>query len=157
MLYDEANALDERRLRDWLDFFTDDATYWMPIRSTRSRTEAELEFTKPGEGAFFDEDRRLLEARVYKLETGSAWAEDPPSRTRHCVSNVRITAVHSAAEVTASCNFMVYRSRLDAEEDLWVGRRFDHLRKVDDRWKIVRREIYLDQTVLTSKNLSTLF
>jgi 3-phenylpropionate/cinnamic acid dioxygenase small subunit len=156
-LYDEAEALDERRYRDWLACLTDDVTYWMPIRSTRSQAEVDDEFTKPGEGALFDEDRRMLEARVYKLETGYAWAEDPPSRTRHTVTNVRVKEKHSPSEVTVSCNFMLYRSRLDVDEDLWVGRRLDRLRKIDGRWKIARREIYLDQTVLKAKNLSTFF
>jgi 3-phenylpropionate/cinnamic acid dioxygenase small subunit len=156
-LYAEAELLDERRYTDWLDCFTGDATYWMPIRSTRSRAEAEHEFTKPGDGALFDEDRRMLEMRVYKLETGVSWSEDPPSRTRHIISNVRIKERHSETELTTGCNFIVYRGRLDLEEDLWVGRRRDRLRKVDEMWKIARREIYLDQTMLKSKNLSTFF
>jgi 3-phenylpropionate/cinnamic acid dioxygenase small subunit len=156
-LFAEADLLDERRFEDWLDCFTGDATYWMPIRSTRGRDDADREFTKPGEGALFDETRRMLEMRVYKLETGTSWSEDPPSRTRHFVSNVRIRERHSDAEVTASCNFFIYRSRLDTEQDLWVGRRLDRLRKEDGTWKIARREIYLDQTVLTAKNLSTFF
>lgn len=156
-LFDEANALDERRFRDWLDYFTDDATYWMPVRSTRARSDVANEFTKPGEAAFFDEDRRLLEMRVFKLETEYAWSEDPPSRTRHNVSNIRIVEKFSPVEVTVSVNFVFYRSRLDTDEDLWVGRRFDRLRKVDGRWKIARREIFLDQTVLQSKNLTSFF
>lgn len=156
-LYQEANALDERRYRDWLDYFTHDATYWMPVRSTRSRADVEHEFTKVGEAAFFDEDRRLLEMRVYKLETDCAWSEDPPSRTRHSVSNVLVREKHSATDVTISCNFFLYRSRLDTDEDFWAGRRCDRLRKTDGRWQISRREIYLDQTVLRSKNLTTFF
>jgi 3-phenylpropionate/cinnamic acid dioxygenase small subunit len=154
-LYAEAECLDERRFDDWLDHFTGDATYWMPIRSTRGLDDLDREFTKPGEGAHFDETRRMLEMRVYKLQTGVSWAEDPPSRTRHIVSNVRIKERHSETELTAGCNFIVYRARLDTEEDLWVGRRRDRLRNENGRWKIARREIYLDQTVLRSKNLST--
>lgn len=155
MLYAEANALDERRFRDWLDFFTDDASYWMPIRSTRSRDDGN-EFTEVGEGAFFDEDRQLLEARVYKLETDFSWAEDPPSRTRHQISNIRLVE-DTADSVQVYSNFVVYRSRLDTDKDLWVGRRRDYLRSIDHGWKIARREIFLDQTVLKSKNLSTFF
>ena len=95
-LYAEARALDERRYQDWLTFFTDDATYWMPVRSTRSLDDMADEFTKPGEAALFDEDRRLLEARVYKLGTGAAWSEDPPSRTRHTVANVQICLLYTS-------------------------------------------------------------
>ncbi len=156
-LYAEAELLDERRYTEWLGCFTDDVTYWMPIRSTRSRADMAREFTRPGDGALFDENRRMLEMRVYKLETGVSWSEDPPSRTRHLISNVRIKERLSGGELVAGCNFIVYRGRLDTEEDLWVGRRRDSLRNVDGAWKIFRREIYLDQTVLRSKNLSTFF
>jgi len=70
---------------------------------------------------------------------------------------VRVVEKHGAGEVTVASNMVVYRSRLDTDEDWWVGRRIDRLRKVDGRWKVARREIYLDQTVLKSKNLSTFF
>jgi 3-phenylpropionate/cinnamic acid dioxygenase small subunit len=156
-LYQEAAILDERRLWDWLDLLTDDVEYWMPIRSTRSRGDEADEFTKPGEAAFFDENRAFLEERVRKLDTGFAWAEDPPSRTRHLVSNVRLLDRPAANELHVSCNFVVYRTRLSTDEDLWVGRREDTLRQVDGAWKIARRHVFLDQVVLKSKNLSIFF
>jgi 3-phenylpropionate/cinnamic acid dioxygenase small subunit len=34
-LYREARLLDERRLHEWLELFTDDARYWMGGRSNR--------------------------------------------------------------------------------------------------------------------------
>jgi 3-phenylpropionate/cinnamic acid dioxygenase small subunit len=156
-LYREAMLLDEHRYDEWLEVLTHDVTYWMPIRNTRAPKDAANEFTKRGDAAFFDEDRKMLEARVYKANTGFAWAEDPLSRTRHIVSNVRILEKHSDAEVTVGCNFILFRSRLDVDEDLWVGRRIDRLRNEAGQWKIASREIYLDQTVLKSKNLSTFF
>jgi biphenyl 2,3-dioxygenase beta subunit len=156
-LYAEAALLDAHDYAGWLDALTDDVTYWMPIRETRAAGEADREFTRFGEGAFFDEDRHMLEVRIEKRLSGSAWSEDPPSRTRHCISNVRIVETSPSGDVTVSCNLVVFRIRLDDDEDVWVGRRVDRLRKVDGRWKIARREIYLDQTVLLSKNLTTFF
>jgi 3-phenylpropionate/cinnamic acid dioxygenase small subunit len=94
---------------------------------------------------------------VEKLYTGFAWAEDPPSRTRHFVGNVRILEQPADATVRVASNFLVYRTRLAKDEDEWVGRREDTLRKVDGRWKIAKRHIFLDQVVLTSKNLSVFF
>jgi biphenyl 2,3-dioxygenase beta subunit len=155
-LYDEAALLDAHDYAGWLASLTDDVTYWMPIRETRSAEESDREFTAGG-GAYFDEDRRMLELRVEKRGSGYAWSEDPPSRTRHCVTNVRIMEKHASGDVTVACNMVVYRSRLDADEDWWVGRRIDRLRIVDGRWRLARREVYLDQTVLLSKNLSTFF
>jgi 3-phenylpropionate/cinnamic acid dioxygenase small subunit len=155
-LYDEAATLDERRFPDWLALFTDDVHYWMPIRETLARGMEAEEFTDELSNAYFDDDKAMLGQRIARLDTGFAWAEDPPSRTRHIVSNVRIRGV-TDTEVTVECNFIVYRTRLATDEDLWVGRREDVLRKVDGDWKIARRKIFLDQTVLTSKNLSSFF
>jgi 3-phenylpropionate/cinnamic acid dioxygenase small subunit len=154
-LYEEAALLDERRFHEWLDLFTEDTHYWMPIRSTRARGQEDLELTAEDENSYFDEDKSMLEQRVAKLDTGWSWAEDPPSRTRHIVSNVRLLTGPADGEVTALCNFVVYRSRLAVDEDLWIGRREDVLRKVGGAWKIARRHIFLDQTVLKSKNLSS--
>lgn len=155
--YREADILDRRQYRDWLELLTDDIEYWMPIRSTRSMGDEEHEFAKPGEGAFFDDNRRHLEERVKKLYTGFSWAEDPPSRTRHMVSNVRIVERPSDSEVRVDCNFLIYRTRLAHDEDIWVGRREDTLRRDNGSWKIARRHIFLDQVALGSKNLSIFF
>ena len=101
-LYREARLLDERRFGEWLDLFTDDVRYWMPVRSTRypRRSKAivvldpdrheEEELAKDGELGIFDESKETLCRRVARLDTGMAWAEDPPSRTRHLVSNVEV-------------------------------------------------------------------
>ena len=155
-LYREADLIDERRFDDWLDLLAEDLEYWMPVRSTRALGDEANEFAKPGESAFFDDDKASMEQRVRKLHTGYAWAEDPPSRTRHCVSNVRIGAA-SGELVEVRCNFMLYRSRLAADEDLWVGRREDRLRRNGESFLIARRHIYLDHVSLASKNLSVFF
>jgi 3-phenylpropionate/cinnamic acid dioxygenase small subunit len=155
-LYEEADILDRRDFHHWLDLLTDDIDYWMPIRSTRAKGDEENEFAERGQGAFFDETRQHLEERVRKLDTAFSWAEDPPSRTRHVVSNVRVVESKDA-ELEVQCNFMLYRSRLANTEDLWVGRREDTLRRDNGSWKIARRHIYLDQVSLGSKNLSVFF
>jgi 3-phenylpropionate/cinnamic acid dioxygenase small subunit len=153
-LYHEAEILDQRRFHDWLDLFTDDAHYWMPIRTTRTRADEARELTGEDENSYFDDDKPMLRQRVAKLDTGYAWAEEPPSRTRHLVTNVRIRAGAGTNELTLRCNFIVYRSRLAIDEDLWIGEREDQLRRVDGTWRIAGRKIFLDQTVLKSKNLS---
>ena len=155
-LYEEAALLDARRFRDWLALLADDIHYWMPIRRTVTISDLDLEFTKPGDIAFFDDDRDLLEMRVKRVETGSAWAEDPPSRSRHFVSNVRILDV-AGDEVTVEVCFHLCRSRLETESNTWIGRRRDVLRVEGDSFRIAKRHIFLDQTVLLSNNLSTLF
>ena len=155
-LFLEAALLDACDYRTWLDLVTDDIHYWMPIRRTVTLSDLDLEFTKPGEMAYFDDDRALLEMRVKKLEAGSAWSEDPPSRSRHLVSNVRVVQVRDE-EITLDVSFQLLRMRLNSERNEWFGRREDVLRRTADGLRLARRHIFLDQTVITTTNMSTIF
>src|ERR1700741_4646287 len=101
-LYREARLLDERRFHEWLELLTDDIRYWMGGRTNRypRRSKAiaildpdryvEDDLVKEDELAIFDEDKKTLRARVARLDTGMAWAEDPPSRTRHMISSIEV-------------------------------------------------------------------
>jgi biphenyl 2,3-dioxygenase beta subunit len=155
-LYREASLLDERGLDEWLALCTDDIRYWMPIRRTTTAKEIANEFTQLGGMAYFDDDKKTLELRVQRLQVGRAWAEDPPSRTRHIVTNVRILDI-DGQDLRVASNFMLYRTRLDSEEDSWIGRREDLLRRENGALKLARRYIYLDQTVILAQNMSNLF
>ncbi|MFO1158594.1 MAG: aromatic-ring-hydroxylating dioxygenase subunit beta [Reyranellaceae bacterium] len=154
--YDEADLLDSRRFRDWLDLFTDDIHYWMPVRRTKISAQLDSEFSKIGDMAFFDDDKAMLTMRVHRLETGYAWAEEPPSRTRHLITNVRIVDV-TAERITAESNFHLHRTRLNSDESNWLGLRRDVLRRESGTLRIARRHIFLEQTVLLSANLSNFF
>ena len=155
-LYREAALLDDRRLDEWLELLTDDIHYWMPIRRTTTAREVAGEFTKPGDMAFFDDDKDMLGMRVRRLSVGRAWAEDPPSRTRHIISNIRILEL-KGEEILVTANFQLYRTRLNSEEDSWIGRREDLLRRVDGRLMLARRHLFLEQTVILAQNMSNLF
>ena len=168
-LYREARLLDDRKFHDWLDLLTDDIRYWMPVRSNRypviskaisildgSRYE-EDELSKEGELAIMDEDKDSLTRRVDRLDTGMAWAEDPPSRTRHFVSNVELEPGATDSELKVYSNFIMYRTRGETEQDFYVGCREDILRKEGGQWKVAYRKIVLDQTVLLAKNVSNFF
>lgn len=149
----EAWLLDERKFKEWLDLFTDDVLYFMPRRKNVPRREAERELTPLGDLAIFEEDKRYLQMRVARLDTGMAWAEDPPSRTRHMVGNLEASMLDNG-EVQARTAFLVYRSHLETDHQLLSGYREDVLRKVDGAWKVARRTIVLDANVLLDKNLS---
>lgn len=155
-LYEEAALLDAHRYEDWLSLFAEDATYFVPIRRTRMARELDQEFTKPGEMAFFNDTKPLLAARVAKLSTGRSWAEDPPSRTRRFVANVRVTG-DDGSELTVESNFLLLRSRLDSQEDKWAGSRRDVLRRQGESFQIAARAVFLEETVLRSRNLSNFF
>src|SRR5713226_2616557 len=148
----EAELLDDGRLREWLDLLTDNVAYRMPVRVTRQRA-AGSEFVE--NMTHLEEDRHTLELRIRRLEVGPAWAEDPPSRTRHFVSNVRVTPGERDDEVQVKSNPLLYRSRGDSpQHDLLSAERRDVLRRVDGRWKLARRLVLLDQSTVATHNLS---
>lgn len=149
----EARLIDERRFDEWLNLFTDDVRYWMPGRTLRPGQEEVQE----GDLALIDDNRQGLELRVRRLGTGLAHAEQPPSRTRHLITNVEVEAGKTDQEVKVFCNFLLYKSRLEREEELFVGRREDILRKLDGQWKIASRRIVLDHNVIPGKSLSVFF
>lgn len=156
-LHREARLLDDRRFEAWAELFADDAHYWMPVRSDKSSKRGGEEFASPGELAHFDETKDTLTRRVAKLRTGVAWGEEPPSRTRHVITNVEAEITDRPDEYRVCSYFMVYRTRLEAKQDLFVGMRDDVLRRQADAWRIVQRNILLDQTVLFADNLSIFF
>ena len=90
--------------------------------------------------------------------TGVHWAEEPVSRTRHCVTNIVVGEKQNSEplEVAVSSNILTYRNRMNTETDWFVGRRFDTLRESRGEWRIARRLIEIDQNVMMAKNL-TLF
>ncbi len=161
-LYHEANLLDDRQYEEWLDLLTDDVRYWVPMRRNVKFGELEREFTREGQDInWFDEGKVTLTQRVRQILTGVHWAEEPLSRLSHLVTNVEITeATPSAAdagEVSLRCRFIIYRNRVATETDILVGRREDRLRRVDGRWRIAQRQVFLDQNVLLAKNLTFFF
>lgn len=158
----EAELLDARRFDDWLDLLTEDIRYWMPIARNVEASDLAQEFTAEGTDAnWFDEGIETLRQRVTQLSTSVHWAEQPPSRTTHMIGNLQIAAVTPESgppeEVRTRCRFLLYRNRLEDEQDIFVGKRTDTLRRVDGSWKLAGREIYLDQNVMLSKNLSVFF
>lgn len=149
----EAWLLDERKLEAWLDLFTDDVLYFMPRRKNVPRREAHRELTALGDLAILEEDKRYLRMRVARLDSGMAWAEDPPSRTRHLIGNLEAEPL-GKGEVRARTAFLVYRSHLETDHQLLSGYREDVLRRERGAWKVARRTIVLDANVLLDKNLS---
>jgi len=159
----EADLLDDRRFRDWLNLLADDITYFMPIRrNVKFGQHAARENTRQGEGiSWFDEDKWTLTKRVDQILTGVHYAEEPLSRITHMVSNVQITSarphIDEAHELDVTSRFLVYQNRVQYETYIFVGRRHDTLRLTESGWKIATREILLEQNILLAKNLTTFF
>jgi 3-phenylpropionate/cinnamic acid dioxygenase small subunit len=162
-LYHEADLLDQRRFKEWLELLADDLVYFMPIRrNVKFGQHAERENTRQGEGiSWFDEDKWTLTKRVEQILTGVHYAEEPLSRVTHMVSNVRLLevtpTVEDARDVTVSCRFLLHQNRVEYETTTFIGRRTDRLRRAGESWHIARRELILEQNVLLAKNLSVFF
>jgi 3-phenylpropionate/cinnamic acid dioxygenase small subunit len=158
-LHREADLLDSRAYDRWLSLLDERIRYWAPLARNVRHDARETEFTAPGQTAWFDEGIETLRQRVQQLNTGAHWIEEPASRVSHLITNARILAAAGAdprhpEHVKVRCRFLVYLNRLQGEISLHVGKRVDVLRRDGNDWKILRREIYLDQNVLQAKALS---
>jgi 3-phenylpropionate/cinnamic acid dioxygenase small subunit len=152
-LYYEAELLDNYRYDEWLALMTKTIRYAMPVRLTKEEGDPGL-----SEMYHFLEDYETLQLRVERLKTNFAWAEDPPSRTRRMISNVRIKEKINDHHVKVHHYFMLYRNRgEEANYELISGERRDTLIKVNGRWMIDDRLILVDQAKLGLKNLAVFF
>ncbi len=150
-LHREAELLDERRWREWLALLAEDVTYEMPVRVTGARS---LESSVLPDMDHFREDHFTLRKRVERLETEYAWTEDPPSRTRHVVTNVRVFRSPSG-ELVARSYLLLFRSRGDTRDPEWVcAERTDRLRRTEDGLRLVARRVVVDESVLRTQNLA---
>jgi p-cumate 2,3-dioxygenase subunit beta len=112
-LYQEADLLDEWRLDEWVQLFTDECSYLVP--STDVSPDA-----SPAENLFYVADNRhRLEQRVIRLMKKTAHAEYPRSRTRHLISNIRVRG-EDGGHTMATCNFATYRARRGVT-DTYIG------------------------------------
>jgi 3-phenylpropionate/cinnamic acid dioxygenase small subunit len=152
LLYREAWLLDHDRLEEWLELFAEQVRYWAPVRSNRMRGKEDLH--RQDLVAHFDDDKMGLFMRVQRVRTGAAHADEPPSRVRHFISNVRVLATDGdLAQVTS--NFLVFKSRRGRDETLFSGCREDSWRRTNGMWKLEERLIILDHDVIG--NLTVLF
>ena len=144
----EARLLDHRRFEDWLALWTDDASYYVPVRVSRKMPAPDV----VDDIGLFDDNKQSLTLRVRRLGTDVAWAEDPPSFTRRFVTNFDIEP-ESNGEVRVRDYLLMYRSRGDGGvHDLISGERENVLRVEDDGFRLASRYVVLDQASIGTKN-----
>jgi len=154
-LYDEARLLDQIRLKEWAALLDTDLKYRVPVRQTRSLADQADSFVRSVQHYY--DDYRSIMGRVMRLTaTKSAWAEDPPSRTRRLITNVMVETTDKPDEYAVVSYLLLTRSRFNHDEyDLISGERHDVLRQAaDGSFKIAQREVLLDQAVLGTPNLA---
>jgi benzoate/toluate 1,2-dioxygenase beta subunit len=82
LLEREARLLDEARFEEWLALYAEQCIVWVPAAERPGDPRREVTL-------FFD-DRQRLQDRIFRLRTGKAWSQVPPSRTVRLVSNVEV-------------------------------------------------------------------
>jgi p-cumate 2,3-dioxygenase beta subunit len=138
-LSQEAALLDEWRLDDWLELFTEDARYLVPATDTPRANQRETL-------GLISDDMTRLRSRVERLKSRHAHREFPWSRTRRLITNVRITKT-IGNEIMAAASFLVYRIR-SGQVDPLMGSYEYTLRRVDGALKITFRKAILDLEAL---------
>lgn len=155
LLY-EAELLDDLQERAWLEMLVSkDVAYQLPLRETveRARGHGFMEGTY-----HLNENYGSLASKVARNETNYAWAEDPPSRLRHFVTNVRVRRTEEPEVLDVRSNVLIYRTRQDQTvPQILSGERRDLLRREDGSLKLLKRSVLLDLTVIGTHNLSLFF
>ena len=139
-LFREAALLDEWRLDDWVNLFTEDARYVVP---TTDLPEGDPK----RDMVFIDDDITRLRARAVRLNSRHAHREYPWSRTRRFVSNVRVAETNDC-ELSVTSNVLVYRFR-NGEGAPYVGSINYILRRDGGELKIAHRRAVLDLEALS--------
>lgn len=151
-LVDESYLLDAQDYEEWLARIADDVHYLMPVRVTTALGAGYS--TSPGM-AHLDENKYSLSRRVARFATEHAWTEDPPSRLRHYVTNVRTFRTDRAEEIIVDSAVLLFRSRGDVGEAATVSAgREDLLRRTEAGWQLARRTIMVDESVIRMQNLA---
>lgn len=138
-LFQEAALLDEWRLDEWLGLFEKDATYEVPTTDRPNEDPNRSQY-------YVWDDYELLTARVKRLKSRHAHAENPHSRTRRLVTNVRLgEGSDSSLQVRAA--FLIYKIR-DGNVDQFVGR-YEHILAANgEGLKFRKRRAVLELEVL---------
>jgi 3-phenylpropionate/cinnamic acid dioxygenase small subunit len=126
-LYRQAELLDTRRWRDWIDLFSDDGIYWMPPEPSHT--------TWDGMPAIFAEDKNLMQVRMGRVLHPDAWSQRPLWGTNHVVSNVMIDKHSPGGDVVARSRFHMLELRRDDVRH-FAGQYTHHLRKTKDGYRI---------------------
>lgn len=136
-LFHEADLLDRWQLDDWFALMAEDSVYEIPTNDWQGWTVLEG-------GYFKSDDYGLIKARVKRLKSRKAHAENPHSRTQRMISNVILgERVGDLLEIRA--NFIVHRFR-DETTQSYVGR-YEHLLEVTETGFLIRRR----RAVLTNE------
>jgi 3-phenylpropionate/cinnamic acid dioxygenase small subunit len=134
LLLEEAERLDNWRLNEWLDMFTDECVYWVPVTYDAAEPSSQVNLVY--------DNRALLEDRVFRLQTGRVPSQDPPSRTLRSLANPAIAGTDVTGEFLVRSVFSLAEHRPRATRT-YTGRYLHRLRRAGPRWLIAGKKISL--------------
>lgn len=144
LLFREARLLDERKWREWLDLYCEDAVFWAPATKMSGGytedPERELNF-------IYIKGRVGLEARIFRLETNTSIASTPPPRTTHLITGVAIDATN-AKEIATFATWQVTSFSEQRGQQIRSGSYAHILRHEDGRLRIAQKKILLLEYVI---------
>ncbi|MQA61239.1 MAG: hypothetical protein GEU86_07025 [Actinophytocola sp.] len=152
VLYREARLLDERRFDEWLDLFTDDGVYSLPITLSDD----------PREPALIRDSKAGMEERVFRLTKTLAHAQNPPSRTQHDVTNIEVGDLRDG-QLEVFCNQTVHEMRtgdvfhVGLAEPRLLTARCRYLFVPDSGWRIKEKTCLLIDREYPIYNLTFIF
>jgi 3-phenylpropionate/cinnamic acid dioxygenase small subunit len=150
-LIEEAYLLDDGHFKEWLALLEDDMMLTMPVRQTLSRKRGDGS-AKSSYWLFDDKEALVFKAERYLGD--SAWADDPPSRLRRLITNLRVQQTEHPNEYLAQSYLLLQRSTSNQHQFVpFSARRDDILRKTAQGWRIARRNLQVDQAVIGQANL----
>jgi 3-phenylpropionate/cinnamic acid dioxygenase small subunit len=154
-LYEEAWLLDHDLFDEWLTTLAEDLVYTAPIRVTHSRAMGERSITGRT-GFHYHDTRDTMAVRIRRiLHTSSAWSDDPPIRCRRFISNVVVGETQALGEYHVRSYLELARNRFEWPTHQWItAERNDLLRSTASGFKIARRTILVDTSVLGTPNLA---
>lgn len=153
-LYKEARLLDEERYNEWVEMLAEDLHYFMPGIETRYRRDKTDQTGDLTRMAYYNDNLDDLKKRLRRLETGTAWSEDPATRYTHLITNIEVELTDQDDQFRVYSNFLAYRNRNERDHDTLIGNREDIWRRKGTSYELLKRTIILKQNILLSKNLN---
>jgi len=130
---DYAHCLDDDRLEEWPQFFTEDCYYRI---TSAENFEAGLPL-----GIVYLTSRAMLVDRVMALRKANVYE---PQRYRHLVSSLKI-GDESGGSLSVVANFLTIRTMQDGAMIVFAaGRYVDTLVREARGWKFTRKDVVLD-------------
>jgi anthranilate 1,2-dioxygenase small subunit len=132
-------ALDDGRLTDWAEMFTEDAFYVIISRENADRGMPV--------GLIYCENKGMIQDRAFAHEKTEMFA---PRYLRHIIGNTRLLGEEKNGDIRARANYVVVQVLLDRPEAKLhqVGVYHDKFRRVGDELKLAERRCVYDNLLV---------